>query len=96
MELPRIGFNSELQLLAHPTATATQNPSLIWDQRHCSRQPWVLNALSKAKDWTRILMDTSWVYNLLSHNGNSEFFFLYGTVMMDRHHYAFVKIQKNV
>ena len=28
------------------------------------------NLLSKAKDWTRIVMDTSQVPNLLSHNGN--------------------------
>ena len=34
----------------------------------------ILNPLSKARDWILILMDTSWVLNLLSGNGNSFFF----------------------
>ena len=38
---------------------------------HSSQQPWILNPLSKARDWTRILMDASRVLNPLSHNRNS-------------------------
>ena len=39
-----------------------------WDLRHSSWQCWILNPLSKPRDWTCILMYTSWVLNLLSHN----------------------------
>ena len=31
----------------------------------------MLNPLSKVRDWTHILMDSSWVLNLLSHHGKS-------------------------
>ena len=33
---------------------------------------WILHPLSKARDGTRNLMDTSWVRQLLSHDGNSQ------------------------
>ena len=42
---------------------------------HSQLQLWqyqLLNPLSKARDQTCILMDTNWVLNLLSHNGNSS------------------------
>ena len=32
----------------------------------------LLNPLSETRDWSHILMDISWVLNLLSHNGNSQ------------------------
>ena len=35
--------------------------SNTWDLHHSSRQRWILNPLSKARDWTCILLDTSWV-----------------------------------
>ena len=35
-------------------------------------QHWILNPLSKARDQTCILLDTSWILNLLSHKGNSK------------------------
>ena len=48
------------------------DPSLICDLHHrCSGQCRILNPLSKARDWTCLLMDTSWVPNPLSHRGNS-------------------------
>ena len=39
--------------------------------RQSSRQLWIHNPLSQARDWTCILMDTSRVRNLMSHNRNS-------------------------
>ena len=60
MEVPRLGVNSEPQLPA--TATATWDLSLIWDPYHSSWQHRILNALSKVRDWTYLLMDISWVH----------------------------------
>ena len=58
MEVPRLGDKLELQLLAYTTATATLDPSCIWDL-HCSLwQHRILNPLSEAKDRTHILRDT--------------------------------------
>ena len=59
MEIPRLGGKSELQLLAYTTATATLDLSHICDL-HCSLwQCWILNPLTKARDRTCVLMDTS-------------------------------------
>ena len=58
MEVPRLGVESELQLQAYNTATATPDPSHILDL-HCSlQQSWILNPPSKARDQTRVLTDT--------------------------------------
>ena len=59
MEVPALGVESELQLPACTTATATWDLSLICDLHHSSRQRWILNPLSEARDRTCILMDTS-------------------------------------
>ena len=66
----RAGVKSELQLWAYATATATPEPSRICGWHHSLWEHCILNPLSKARDQTRILMDTSQVLNLLSHNGN--------------------------
>ena len=72
MEVPRLGVESELQLLACGMATATPDPVSIYDL-HCSlQQHWIFNSLHEARDHTYILMDTSWVLNLLSHNRDSK------------------------
>ena len=77
MEVPRLGVKSKLQLpaytIATATAIATRDPSHVCDLRSSSWQLKILNPLSKARDRTRILMDTSWVCNLLSHDGNAPF-----------------------
>ena len=61
MEAPRLGVESELQLPAYTTATATQNPVCVCDLHHSSQKHQILNPLSKARDQTPILMGTSWV-----------------------------------
>ena len=44
---------------AYATTTATQDLSHVCDLHHSSRQHRILNPLSKARDWTFVLMDTS-------------------------------------
>ena len=61
MEVPRLGVESELQLPAYTTATAMQDLSRICDLHHSFQQGQILNPLSKARDQTCILMDTSQV-----------------------------------
>ena len=61
MAVPRLEVQSELQLPAYTTDTAMQDPSCVFDLRHNSWQQGILNPLSKARDQTCILMDTSWV-----------------------------------
>ena len=46
MEVPRLGVESKLQLLAYTTATATRNPSLVCDLHCSSWQCQILNPLS--------------------------------------------------
>ena len=48
-------------VVAYTTATATQDPSCICNQHHSSRQHWILNPLSEAKDRIQVLTDASWV-----------------------------------
>ena len=55
----QLGAELELQLPAYATATATWDSSLVCSLYHSSWQCWILNPLSKASDWTHILMDTS-------------------------------------
>ena len=59
MEVPRLGVESEFQLPAYTTATATQDLSHVCDIDHSSRHCWSLNPLSEARDEICVLMDTS-------------------------------------
>ena len=59
MEVPRLGVESELQLLAYTTATATPDPSHICNLHQSSQQCQILKLLSEARDQTYVLMDTS-------------------------------------
>ena len=68
MEVPRLGVQSELQLPAYATATATPDPSWVCDLHHSSGQHQILNPLNEARDGTWVLMDTSWIPLPLSHN----------------------------
>ena len=57
MEVPRIGVELELQLLAYTTVIATPDLSHVFNLHHSSWQEGILNPLSKARDQTCILMD---------------------------------------
>ena len=58
MEVSGLGVESELQLLAHTTATETLDLSCICDL-HCSLLwRWIPNLVIEAKDQTLILVDT--------------------------------------
>ena len=46
MEVPRLGVESELQLLAYATATAAPDMSHDCDLHQSSGQCWILNPLS--------------------------------------------------
>ena len=62
MEVPRLGVKWELQPLAYTTATALWDPNHVFDLQHSSWQCWILNPLSKARDWTHIIMVTSRIH----------------------------------
>ena len=62
MEVHRLEVKSELQLLACTTAIETWDLSLVCDLHHISQQCRILNPLNKARDQTRILMDTSQIH----------------------------------
>ena len=49
MEVPRVGVEMELQLLAYTTVTATWDPSHVCDLHHSSWQRQILNPLSEAR-----------------------------------------------
>ena len=59
MGVPRQGVRSELQLPAYTTALAARDLSQVCDLYHSSRQCWILNLRSEARDWTCVLIDTS-------------------------------------
>ena len=60
MEVPRLGTNQSCSHWPTQFAIATQGLSYICDQHHVSWKCWILNPLSKARDWIYIFMDTSW------------------------------------
>ena len=76
MEVPRLGVETELQLLSYATATATLDPSHICDLCRSLWQHQILNPPSEARDQTSNLRTLRRVLSSLSHNGNSPSFFL--------------------
>ena len=58
-EVPRIGAEMELQLLAYTTDLATRDLSCVCNLHHSSWQCWIFNPLSDVRDKTSILMDNS-------------------------------------
>ena len=69
MEVPRLGFELELQLPAYTTATATQDLSHICNLHYSSWEHQVLNTLSEARDQTRNLMVPSQIRFLCAMTG---------------------------
>ena len=72
LEVPRLGVKLELQLPVTATATAKWDPGCVRDLEHSSWQHQILNPLSKARDWTCILMDPSRVHNVVRHHRNFQ------------------------
>ena len=76
MEVPGLGVEWELQLQAYTTVTAMWGPTRICNLYHSSWQCWILNPLSRARDRTQVLMDTSRVHFRSTTIGNPKDFFL--------------------
>ena len=77
MEVPRLGVELELKLLAYATATAMWDPGGVCDLHHDSWQLRIINPLCETRDQARILMDTSQVcYHLATRGTPSNFFLL--------------------
>ena len=74
IDVPRLGVESELKLRtrSQPQANTGSELHLGTMSQLSGRQLWILNPLNEAREQTRILVDTCWVLNLLSHNGNSN------------------------
>ena len=62
MEIPSPGVELELQLKAYTIATATWDPSRVYNPHHSSQQRQIPNPLSGAGDQTHTLMDTSRIH----------------------------------
>ena len=62
MEVPRLGGESELQLPAYATATATRDLSCVCNLHHSSQQCRIPDPPSEARDRTCILMDPSRIH----------------------------------
>ena len=76
MEVPRQGVKLELQLPAFTTATATPHLSHDHDLHQSSQQHQILDPLSKARDQTHILMDSSRVHFHCATMGTPETYIL--------------------
>ena len=76
MEDGRLGVQSELQLPAYTTATATWDPSRICDLHHSSQQHQIPDPLSEARDRTHILRDTIQICFPCTTMGTSKSYFL--------------------
>ena len=75
MEVPRLGVELVLKLLAYATATATWDLSHVCNLCHSSRERQILNPLSKAGDQTWVLMDASHIRSHWAMMGNSPTLF---------------------
>ena len=76
MEVPRLGVQSELQLLANTTAKTIPDPSQLCDLHHSSWQCRILNPLSEAMDQTFNLMVPSQIHFPCATTGTPKNHFL--------------------
>ena len=77
MEVPRLGVESELQLLTYTTATATWDLSHVLNLYPSSQQHRILKPLSEARDRTCNLMVPSRIHFCCASTGTpSEFYFV--------------------
>ena len=76
VEVPRLGSHGSWNCspMPQPQRHGIRAMSVTYTATHSNAR--FFNSLSEVRDRTRILMDTSWVLNPLSHNGNSCFLFL--------------------
>ena len=61
MEVPRLGAESELHLLAYIKDTAMLDLSSVCGLHHSSQQHLILNPMSEARGRVHFPVDTSWV-----------------------------------
>ena len=85
MEFPRLGVESELQLLAYATATATPDPNSSCDLHHSLQQQQILNSLCEARDQTSIFMDASQIRFPWATTGTPSILIFYFTFMYHLH-----------
>ena len=79
MEVLRLGLELELQLLAYPKATATQDPSCACNLHHSS---WHMGSLTHwARDQICILMDNSWACFCCATMGTPTWLLLMSSVL---------------
>ena len=99
VEVPRLGVESELQLLAYlayVTAAELSNPSRVCNLHHSSWQCWILDPLSEARDGTCILMDTSWICFQCATTGTFFFFFCFLKLHFDYQIHYSLLLNKNL
>ena len=61
MEVPRLEVKSGVVAAGLCRATATQDPNHVCNLHYSSQQHWIPHPLSKARGWSHILLDTSWI-----------------------------------
>ena len=75
-------------------AIATPDPSCVCNLHHSSRQRWILNPLSGARNWMHILMDTSRVCYHWAMTGTPSIIILYLDLFYVK--LAFLKFLNNI
>ena len=84
MEVPRLGLYWSCSCQPYAIATAMRDPSCVFTLHHSSRQCWILSSLSKTRDWTQVLIDTSQVRYHWATMGIPKFFTFKGLIWLDQ------------